>query len=152
MLLKRFILLSVLIMSLSVTPSAYANDKSSFQSRQERREKKIQEIYNQLNLTDAQKKQLEQNKISNQDKKKDLYEKVRSYKDALNQELMKIDLDMTRINDIQNNIKALQVQILDERLSSILEVRKILTPEQFTKFIGFMKEARQERLNNDEKQ
>ncbi|MCB9771616.1 MAG: Spy/CpxP family protein refolding chaperone [Candidatus Omnitrophica bacterium] len=152
MLLKRLIVLSVLMMSLSVISVADANDDLSFQSRRERREKNIQEVYNQLSLTDAQKQQLEQNKINNQGKKKDLYEKIRSYKEMLNQELMKIDLDMTKINNIQGSIKALQMQILDDRLNSILEVRKILTPEQFTKFIGFMKEARQERFKNDEKQ
>ena len=101
-------------------------------------EKRNQEIYTQLSLTDEQKKQLEDNKQKNREKRKALFEKMRSYKDALNKELMKSNLDVNKINVIQAQFKVLQSQMTDERLNSILEVRRILTPEQFAKFVLLM--------------
>ncbi len=146
---KKIIFLYVLVLGFAGMPWTYADDESPASTEQERfwqikheeKEKSIREIYTQLNLTDEQKKQLEENKRSEKDSKKDLYGKIRSYKEALNQELMKPELNMLNINEIQTQIKTVQAQIADDRLNSILNVRKILTVEQFTKFTELMKKA-----------
>ena len=52
----------------------------------------------------------------------------------IRQELQKDQLNMDSINQINSELKNLQAQILDRRLEGILEVRKVLTPEQFKKF------------------
>jgi Spy/CpxP family protein refolding chaperone len=83
---------------------------------------RIEEIYSQLNLTDDQKTQLE----------------------AFQEELMKPHLDMPRINELHGQIKALLSQTEDTKLSSMLAVRAILTPEQFTKFFNLMHRHKQE--------
>ena len=100
----------------------------------EMKEKRTQKIYAQLNLTDEQKKQLEDNKQKNREQKKALFKQMKSSKETLVQEFMKPDLDMNKINAIHAQIKALQAQMADNRMGSILAVRKILTPEQFKKF------------------
>ena len=155
--LRKFIFIFIPLCSLFAMPVVHANsdtasERSSFsRERQERMEKKIQEIYNQLNLTDEQKKQLEDNKLKHQETRRASFEKMRSYKDALNQELMKADLDMNKINEIQSQLKALQSEMADARLNSILEVRKILTPEQFAKFISLMEKHKREESSAEEK-
>lgn len=151
---KKTILLWGVILGLLPSVYSYAQDQETgeekapiFQKMREHREKKIQEIYAQLDLTDEQKKVLENNKTLSRQQMKTLFESMKPLRDSLNQELMKADLDMNRINEIQSQIKAVQSQIADNRLNSILEVRRILTPEQFAKFIGLMDKNKRERWN-----
>ncbi len=133
------------------TPTASDDKESFFQKRRQEWEKKIQEVYDQLNLTDEQKKKLEANKAGHRDTMKALFEKMRSYRQALNDELMKPDLNMGHINEIQAQVKTLQAEITDHRLNSILEVRAILTPEQFAKFISLMEKQKMRSKFSEEK-
>lgn len=97
-------------------------------------------LLKQLNLTEDQKKQLEANKEKRKEEMKTWFTQMKSQREALRQELMKKDLDMAKINGIQSQIKTLQNQMADNHLNSILEVRKILTPEQFSKFLSIMEQ------------
>ena len=106
---------------------------------------RIQEIYSQLNLSDSQKKLLEANKQQHREKVKSLHQEMKIEKEALHGELMKSQLDMLKINGLHGQIKALQSQMEDVRLGSILAVRTILTPEQFSKFVGLMRNLKRER-------
>jgi Spy/CpxP family protein refolding chaperone len=78
----------------------------------------IQEIYNQLNLTEVQKKQLEANKIQHRAKMKAVREQMKSYRQVFQQELMKPVLDMNKINELHSQLKALESQMADDRLNS----------------------------------
>ncbi len=150
---KKNLLLAILIFGACSISTAHADEKTDgFFKKHEKMEKKIQEIYSQLNITPEQKKDLESNKLANREKRKVLFEKMRSQKEALNQELMKADLDMAKINEIQNSIKTLQSQMADERLESILAVRKILSAEQFANFITQMEKSRQDHRGKEEKE
>lgn len=147
---KKILFAAVLMTGMLMGPQVYADEgtgKSMGKWGQwgEWREKKTQEIYNQLGLTDEQKKKLEENKLNNKDQRKSLYEKARDFKASLRQELMKPALDMNKINEIQAQIKANQAQITDDRFNSVLEVRKILTSEQFSKFITLSEESKHEK-------
>jgi len=116
-------------------------DKSSQEIHSGQR---IQDIYNQLNLTDDQKKQLEANKKQHRAIMKSAHQEMRTEKQALQEELMKPQLDMPKINKLHDQIKAAQSQIEDNKLSSILAVRAILSPEQFSKFVGLMRKHKEE--------
>lgn len=135
----------------AVEPSASLEKDNFTSERYQKREKKIQEIYRQLNLNEQQQKQLADNKLSSQTNKRTLYKELRLHKENLNRELMRTNLDMKKINDIQSKIKALHVQGVDDRLNSILAVRHILTTEQFTQFIELMEKLREEKRMKREK-
>jgi len=105
---------------------------------------RVGEIYSQLNLTDDQKKQLEATKQQHRTRMASARQEMKTNKEALQAELMKTQLDIARITEIHNQIKALQSQMEDDKLSSILAVRAILTPEQFSKFVTLMHKHRQE--------
>jgi periplasmic protein CpxP/Spy len=106
---------------------------------------RFQEIYSQLNLTDAQKKQLEANKKQHRVKMENARQEVKTDREALHAELMAPQLDMPKITALHDRIKDLQSQMEDIKLSSVLAVRAILTPEQFTKFVNLMHKHKQER-------
>ena len=107
-------------------------------------EQHIQEIYSQLNLSDDQKKQLEANKQQHRVKMESIRQGMKSGREAFQQELMRPQLDMPKINALHLQTKSLQSQMADERLSSILAVRSILTTGQFAKFVSLMNKHRQE--------
>jgi len=107
---------------------------------QEKRPEHQGKMFDQLNLNDKQKQAMEANKAAHRGKVKQDFEKMKALKEEFNAELMKPKLDMGKINSLQKQFKALQAQLADDRLNSILEVRKILTPDQFSKFISLVKE------------
>jgi Spy/CpxP family protein refolding chaperone len=97
-----------------------------------------QRLYKDLGLTKEQKQSLEENKNKNKEQMKALFQNMREKTALVRQELQKEQLDMVKITQLNNELKQLQAQMLDYKLQSILEVRKILTPEQFRKFSAKM--------------
>jgi len=93
-----------------------------------------------LNLTDDQQKQLKDSWKKQKDATKAIFEQMRTNKQVLEAELIKSTPDMNKINDIQTQIKALVSQMVDDHLNGILEVKKILTPEQFAGYMALKKE------------
>lgn len=106
----------------------------------EKKEVKRQELYKELNVTEEQKKALEENKNKHREEMKALFTQEKEKRALISQELQKGALDMARINQINDELKKLQAQMSDQRLERILEVRRILTPDQFKKFISKIEE------------
>jgi len=102
------------------------------------------EIFSQLNLTEDQKKQLEANKKEHRAKMENAHQEMKIDKEALKNELMKPYLDMPRVKALHKQIKTLLSQMEDCKLNSILAVRGILSPEQFSKFVVLMQKHSQE--------
>lgn len=59
---------------------------------------------------------------------------MRNKRELLREELAKPELDMNKITQIHNDLKAILLKMEDHHLEVILEVRRILTPEQLNKF------------------
>ena len=97
-------------------------------------------IYKDLNLTEEQKKMLEENKAKHKEEMKTLFAAMKETRISMRQELQKETLDMAKINQINDELKKLQAQTVDHRLESVLVVRKILSPDQFKKFMSKMEE------------
>lgn len=140
---KNVMVITLAVLGMLIASNVYAFEKGNAQGREcamsaekgKKMDEKHQKMWDQLNLTPEQKKQLEDNKAKNREGMKATFEKMESYRESLKAELMKPELDMNKINDIQSQIKLLESQMTDSRLNSILEVRKIMTREQFEKFI-----------------
>ena len=107
-------------------------------------EHSIQAVFDQLNLTDDQKRQLADNKQQQHSKMETAHQAMKQARGDFQRELMKPDLDMGTINAIHTRIKGLQAQMEDLRFTSILTVRAILTREQFLKFVSLMNKHPQE--------
>ena len=155
--LRTWTCICILVLNFFASPLIYAYDGSnsslrrsdSFRKRGGEMWKKTQEIYNQLNLTEEQKKLLEDNKSKSRGKMKTSFEKKRSLREAMRQELMKTELDMSKIDDLQSRLKTNHAEMTDHRLNSILEVRKILSPEQFAKFLSLFEQYKNERFSEE---
>ena len=137
----KILMLTMVLGGLIAIPSVFAQEEQGPEHAMKHKGEHG-ELFKQLNLTEDQKKQLKANKEKQKEQMKAAFTQMKAQKDAMHQELMKKDLDMAKINAIQSQIKAFQAQMVDNHLNSILEVRKILTPEQFSKFISLMEERK----------
>ena len=110
----------------------------------QREESRMQTLFKDLNLTDEQRKLLENNKAKNREIMESLRKSMEEYREQMKQLLQNEPLDMGKINQLQVQIKETQGKILDHRLEGILEVHKILTPDQFKKFSQEMQKERKQ--------
>ena len=110
----------------------------------EKMEWRIQEIYGQLNLSDEQKKLLEENKAKHKASKEAFGNELKAAMQAVGEQLKQKDLDLNKINGLRSDLKRLRDQMADERFDAILEVRKILTQEQFTRFVDLVEKEKRD--------
>ena len=103
---------------------------------------KRQEMFADLGLSPEQRKALEDNRNRHKEQTTEVVTQLRRKMGELRQELEKNELDMQAVGRINGELKQLQGRMLDNRLERILEVRKILTPEQFKKFEDKMHERK----------
>jgi len=95
-----------------------------------------------LNLTEDQQKQLKSIKQKEMGAMKSVFEQIKANREELNAEIVKATPDMNKVNNIQTQMKTLQSQMVDNHLNSILEIKKIMTPEQFIGYMALKKERK----------
>ncbi len=132
--LKRKIVVAAMIalgsLVLTVPLFAESNDSSMEMHHKRKGDKDIMKM---LNLSPAQKEQVQNQRSANKQKWSELKEKTRSKRLELKQELEKPEIDKNKINAITADIKTLMGEQIDLRIDDILAMKRILTPEQFKK-------------------
>ncbi len=117
--------------------SAYAmgpGDGPAGEKDGKKMEAHMKKIEKQLGLSPDQEKKIEDNRQAHKDEFKKLFEDMKDKRKALNEEFDKPDFSEDRARAIQGEIKDLQGKMADGRLERLLEMKKILTPDQFKKF------------------
>jgi len=104
----------------------------------------------QLDLNDQQKKVWEDNWAKQGKAMKELFGSIKEKREALQAEFGKDKLDMKKISAINDDLKKLSAQKLDLKLQCIVEAQKILTGEQFKKFIAMKHEHKGWHFNEGE--
>jgi Spy/CpxP family protein refolding chaperone len=99
-------------------------------------------IYKELNLTPEQQKKLEENRKAQREKTSQLRTAMQEKERALQQALKDPAVTRDKVEPLVNEIKSLQAQLIDQRVSGIFAVKEILTPEQMGKFNQFMEKRK----------
>jgi len=106
-----------------------------------------------LNLSEDQEKQLKDSRQKQIKAMKSIFEEIKSNREEFNAEIVKAAPDMNKIDDIQTQLKTIKSQMIDNHLISILEIKKILTPEQFAGYMAHGRNGKeQEYLGEEEKE
>jgi Spy/CpxP family protein refolding chaperone len=84
-----------------------------------------------LGLSQDQEKQLKDSKEKQMASMKSIFEQMKANREAFDAEMIKATPDMSKVNDLQAQLKTIQSQMVDDHLNAILEIKKILTPEQY---------------------
>jgi Spy/CpxP family protein refolding chaperone len=115
-------------------PAFGEEKRGSDKKWEEKREERGKKMAKELGLSADQEKQLKDSRKAHREKGEELRKEMQGKREAMKAELEKPSLDMSRINSLQAEIKDLQGKMDDNRLDGILQVRKILTADQFKKF------------------
>lgn len=128
---------------LSSTAPVFAGDGNMGMKKEEFKKKwdeKIAEFDEKLGLSEEQKTQLKAHRETHRGQMKALYKEIKAKKEAIKAELEKSEFDAGQVQRIHAELKSLLAQKEDARLEGILQVRQILKPEQFVKFMNMKKE------------
>jgi Spy/CpxP family protein refolding chaperone len=113
----------------------FGEDKGGSDKKwEEKREERGKKMAKELGLSADQEQQLKDSRKAHREKGEEFRKEMQGKREAMKAELEKPSLDMSRINSLQAEIKDLQGKMDDNRLDGILQVRKILTADQFKKF------------------
>ncbi len=98
-----------------------------------------------LNLTAAQTEQLTAQRKEKREAMKNLRESLKAKRRELREELYKENTDKAKIESIASELKKLNAQRIDRHVQGILQMKAMLTPEQFKK-LSSLKQERMGRL------
>jgi Spy/CpxP family protein refolding chaperone len=101
------------------------------------REERIKQCIDKLGLTDEQKAKLETQRAENKTKKRELRRSLKDKRSELRQELDKPDSDKAKIDSIVADMKELEGDLIELRVQKVLQMKAILSHEQFEKLRSF---------------
>ena len=144
---KTLVLISVVALLFSVTP-LYAEGthencgmgekgteaEYGHQRGRGPKEGAMAKLIEELGLTPEQQEQLKTQREAHRGKMKELHETLKTKRAELKEELEKAGSNEGRINSLASEVKSLMSESVDLRVGNILEVKAILTPEQFEEF------------------
>ena len=131
---KEFIFRTSVVLSLCLFSLPALAGHGRFDLVKRVNKERMAEIYEQLNLSQEQKKSLAANREKNHAQIKGLKAQARSLKGQLRETLGQSEIDERKIEQLKQQLNKIQSQITDLRLEGIMEVRNILTPEQYKHF------------------
>ncbi len=141
---KQFVYSLGIIGMMLLSSNVYSQPAGDFPPGREAMREKMRaqmlNIFKQLNLSPEQEKQLNTHRKKHREQGKEIHTNIKAKREAMKEELQKQDLDMNKINKIHSEMKSMHSKKADHRLEGILEVRKILTTEQFVKFMELEKD------------
>ncbi len=105
-----------------------------------------EKMLEELGLTPDQQKKMEAHKERHMKAMKETRDMIRQKREEIRQALEQETVDLEAVRAVHQQIKDLLVKQEDARLEAILEVKKILTPEQFVKFHAQASKMRHHRM------
>ena len=141
---KRTVLLLILAITFLSVNSVYAESswKGHGEGYKKQHQARKEEMYKELGLSEEQQVQIKEHRERSHAKMKTIKESLKKQRENLREILSRYDADPTEIEKIALEIKYLNSQLIDHRIAAVLEVKTILTPEQFTKFQEKMNKAK----------
>ena len=127
-------IVGVILLSQNVYSQPHEDDFNRHEEMREKMKAKMLAIFEQLNLSPEQTKQLATHRNNHREQGGEFRELLREKKEAIGNELQNEELNMEEVYRIHDELKGLLLKKADFKLDGILEVREILTVEQFRKF------------------
>lgn len=123
---------------------AYAERGHDKGDHHEKKEMMIKEIISELGLSQEQMTAVEQQRTQSQEKGKQLQEQLFEKKKALKEALKAETVDQGKIDQLITETSALHADKMRNWVDSVLHIRSILTPEQYSEFQKKMDERKAE--------
>ncbi len=141
----KMILISMMIAGMIVIPEIteagafgkrdrYCSKDSEYRHKGYSHQERFDNMAEELGLSQQQQEQLRQQKEGHRLKRLKRREALQDVHQRLKEELSRENIDRDRLNSIAGEMKQLQSQMIDDRIDGILQMREILTPEQYQTF------------------
>ncbi|MBF0387431.1 MAG: Spy/CpxP family protein refolding chaperone [Candidatus Omnitrophica bacterium] len=127
-------IMAVALMAPAAWAQAPAESPVSEKKMEEKSKGHFADLAEQLKLTKEQKAQLDKNRAQRKAEFESSREKISAKRLELKTALESPELDIRKVTAIHNELKAIMSKREDDHLAAILEIRKLLTPEQFAQF------------------
>jgi Spy/CpxP family protein refolding chaperone len=130
--LKQTVVYSGVIIALLYASAAAGQDELA--QKESGAAKTAAKIVSELNLTPEQGEEIKNQRSEHRRIKKQLSHSLREKQKELKAELEKEVSDRGKVDRISKDIKQLQGERVDHRIEGVLQMKEILTPEQYRKF------------------
>ena len=94
----------------------------------------FQSLIDKLDVTDEQKETLTVQREEHWKKMKELREAMNENRQALREELLKDDYSKAAVKKTVSEMKDVQGEMIEQRVDHFLQMKEVLTPEQYRKF------------------
>lgn len=131
---KAVALLSIAVLLFSAMPAHGQPYEECSVGKKAGKEAEFSNLIEKLDLSPEQQAQLKENRQKYHEVSKGLRQKLREEHAVLRQELNKPESDEKIIDKTTAYISEIQAKMVKLRARKILEIKKVLTPEQFRKF------------------
>lgn len=101
------------------------------QQTRQSHEEAFDRVVNELNLNSSQQDEITKQKNSQKDESQKVKAQLKEKRNELKSELEKESSDKAKIDAIISDMKELIAQRIQQRVESILALKKVLSPEQF---------------------
>ena len=105
--------------------------------------KMMEKMGEELGLTREQQDQVKALRESGKEKAGPLREKSKAVREAMREELNRADTDSSKVKGYVEELTALYRQKLEQRVDGVLGMKKVLTPEQFSKLNEKMEQKKE---------
>lgn len=122
-----------LVLTLFISSFIYAAPADPMHKQQDQLKQDFDKISKELNITDDQKQKINELMQADIAKKRELRQQIRQKSESIDEELMKEKPDMKKINDVSTEIQKLNAEIAKINIKSKLNVRSILTYDQYSR-------------------
>jgi len=133
---KKIPVIMIVIFSLFITAACGEDEKCTSNKDKIFAARDIGSISDELGLTKEQKEKLKDQRFKEQYNKTEIRNNIKLKELALRHELEKSTVNMDAVNGIVNELKELQGKKIDQRVQAILNMKQLLTEEQFEKLLA----------------
>ena len=131
----KILTLVTLVLFLGVSCSFAQEPKGNETNKKEGWEhSKKNDMFRELNLTKEQEAKLGEFRKANEVQRSTIINALKDDREGLRNELNKGDSNPKEIERLSSEIKRLQGEMLDLHIKSVLNMKQVLTPEQFKQF------------------
>lgn len=122
---RRNLVITVFMLSLGLPLAAYGQEKGKSH------DEAFDRIVNELNLSPSQKDEIAKERSSRKAESENIRAELKQKRNELSEELEKESSDKSRISAIISEMKELTARRMEQRVESILALKKVLTPSQY---------------------
>ncbi len=133
---------------LAFSPAANAYDGPPHGEHDQRHQQRQEAMFKELGLTEQQQSQLKTIKEQGRQNSKTIHQNVKSKRQALMDYMASPEASEAKAKSMNQEIGDLMHQMSEQRISSVFQMKDILTPEQFTQLMEKKKQHMEQRKNN----